>query len=232
MVGNCSFSELGLRGQVVLITGAGRGLGRAYAEIISEAGASVVVQDAGVDEEGENPNPACAVEVADALKAKGRSALAVFETLGDFRSCSEVVAVAHGWMGRLDGVIHNAGLVIWRDPTNVDESLYRRMMGVASQAAYGLCVAALPIMRAQGYGRLVLTSSGWALRPSEGSQRLVLYAQAKTAQVGLAIALARNAGHSEICTNVIVPVAKTRTYNGAFRLAVWNLKLWRAPLLG
>jgi len=103
VVGNCSFSELGLRGQVVLITGAGRGLGRAYAEIISEAGASVVVQDAGVDEEGENPNPACAVEVADALKAKGRSALAVFETLGDFRSCSEVVAVAHGRMGRLDG---------------------------------------------------------------------------------------------------------------------------------
>ena len=118
-------SDLGLAGRVGLVTGAGRGLGRTYAAALARQGARVVVHDAGVDQDGRNPNPAVAAAVAEELRAEGGSALTV--------------------------------------------------------------------LRAQGFGRIVLTTTGWALVPSEGSDRLVLYSHGKGAQFGLAKAPATRA---------------------------------------
>ena len=204
--------DLGLRDRVVLITGAGRGLGYSYARTLAREGAHVVVHDAGVDKDGLAPDSACANTIADELRHEGGSTFALTDLLSDAEACRRVVSATIERFGRLDGLIHNAGLVIWRDPADVDEELYRRLTGVNNDAAFWLCSAALPVMRDQGFGRIVLTSSGWALEPYRGSDELVLYSHGKGAQLGLAMALAKGAGHPGIFTNVITPVANTRIF--------------------
>ena len=209
-----SLGGLGLTGRVVLVTGAGRGLGRSYAQALARQGASVVVHDAGVDQEGRNPDPSCARQVADGVNEDGGAASAMTGLLGDADSCRQLVEAVVERYGRLDGLIHNAGLVIWRDPAQLDEEAYKRMADINADAAFWLCAAALPIMRTQGFGRIVLTTSGWALVPHPGSDRLIAYSHGKAAQFGLAMALSKGAGHPEILTNAIAPVANTRMYSG------------------
>lgn len=207
-------TDLGLEDRVVLITGAGRGLGRAYADCLARHGARVVVHDAGVGEDGRDPDPSCAGQAAEALTAAGGTAVAVTELLRDADSCRRVVAAALEAFGRLDALIHSAGLVVWRDAAEVDGDLYARLTGVNNEAAFWLCSAALPAMRARGFGRIVLTTSGWALGPYAGAGDLALYCHGKGAQFGLAMALAKNGGDPEIRTNLLSPVANTRMYHG------------------
>lgn len=204
---------LGLEGRVVLVTGAGRGLGRAYARLLARHGARVAVHDAGVDTEGGHPDPSCAALVAEEIEAAGGTALALTELLDGAEACRRIVAATLDHYGRIDALIHSAGLVIRSDTADVDEALYRRSTDVNCDAAFWLCSAVLPAMRAQGFGRIVLTTSGWGLVPSPGSEQLVLYCHGKGAQFGLAMGLANAAGHDEVKTNVLAPVANTRMYS-------------------
>ncbi len=204
--------DLGLKDRVILITGAGRGLGRAYALTLGRHGATVVVHDAGVDPDGRGSDPSCTQAVADQIRSDGGTAAALTELLGDAGSARRLIGAVLDRFGRLDGLVHNAGLVIWCDTAGVDEDTFARQNGVGTDAAFWLSSAALPAMRAQGYGRIVLTSSGWALKPSQGSDELALYCLGKGAQLGLAMALAEGAGHPDLRTNVIVPVANTRIF--------------------
>ena len=206
--------SLGLEGRVVLVTGAGRGLGRAYAETLARQGAQVVLHDGGVDQLGGSPDPSVAEAVAEGIRAEGGQAKAVTEVLSDAASCRRVVAAALESQGRLDGLIHSAGLVIRGDLADLEEPEVATSNAVNSEAAIWLCAAALPAMRAQGYGRIVLTTSGWGLTPSKGSDRLTLYSHGKGAQFGLAMALAEGAGHEDIKTNAISPIANTRIFTG------------------
>ena len=207
--------ELGLRGRCILVTGAGRGLGRAYALSLARMGARVAVHDAGVGPEGEGSDPDPADSVVGEIESLGGSALILRDLLTDKGSCDRIVAAALEHFGRLDGLIHNAGLVAWRDTASVDEALYRRLTAVNSDAAFWLCAAALPAMREAGFGRILLTTSGWALQPAQGSGELTLYCHGKGAQFGLAMALAHGTGHPDILCNLLSPVAKTRVYRGA-----------------
>ncbi|MBV9054879.1 MAG: SDR family NAD(P)-dependent oxidoreductase, partial [Hyphomicrobiales bacterium] len=110
--------------------------------------------------------------------------------------------------------IHNAGIVLWRDPADVETEDYSLSSRVNNDAAFFLVSTVLPGMRAQGFGRIVLTTSGWALAPATGSQELALYAHGKGAQLGLGMALSQGAGHPNIRTNLIAPVAATRIFRG------------------
>ena len=201
---------LGLTDRVVLVTGAARGIGRAYAEVLARNGAWVALHDAGVDYDGREANPQCAVDAATELTDRRLRAIAFTTLLDRPESCRQLVREVCDRFGRLDAMIHNAGIVPWRDPALVDQDLYERSASVNNESAFWLTSAALPIMRAQEFGRIVLTTSGWALEPANGSDELALYAHGKGAQLGLAMALARGAGHSNILTNLIAPVANTR----------------------
>src|SRR5215211_4407034 len=106
-------SEIRFDGQVALVTGSGRGLGAAYARALGARGAAVVVHDAGVDVDGSGGDPAPANAVVGEIEAAGGTAVACHENLESESACIATVEFALGSFGRLDVVIHNAGLVIW-----------------------------------------------------------------------------------------------------------------------
>lgn len=209
-----SSTSLDLEGRVILITGAARGLGRAYANLLARHGAHIGVHDAGVNLEGSIVDPMFAKKTTGELLAEGLTAAAFIILLNGASSCRRLIFHVVKRFGRLDALIHNAGIVSWRDPAAVDPESFARSSRVNNEAAFFLTSAALQFMRERGFGRLVFTTSGWALQPASGSDELARYAHGKGAQFGLAMALARGAGHPNIRTNVIAPVAATRILRG------------------
>jgi NAD(P)-dependent dehydrogenase (short-subunit alcohol dehydrogenase family) len=150
--------------QVVLVTGAGRGLGRAYARLFAARGAALLVHDAGVALDGSSSDPGVADAVVDELRAGGARAEASYDDLGTRAGCMATVEAAVDRLGRVDALVHSAGLALRAPGKDVDESLWRRSMAVNLESAFWLAQAAFPTMRRQAYGRIVLTVSGHGLR--------------------------------------------------------------------
>lgn len=199
-----------LQDRVILVTGAARGLGLAYARCLIAHGAKVAMHDGGVDQDGHNPDPTI---IADAARSIGsENVLPIPGLLNTKQDCAAVLSTAVDHFGRIDGLINNAGVVLWKDTAAVDAEAFSSSSAINHEAAFWLCQGALNHMRAQGYGRIVLTSSTWSLAPYPGSTELTLYAMSKAAQFGLGMALANGTGHPDIKVNVIAPVANTRIY--------------------
>lgn len=199
-------------GQAVLVTGGGRGLGRAYALLLSERGASVLVHDAGVAPDGAGSDQAVADAVVAEIRATGGVAEAAYDNLETREGCERAVAAVVQTFGRLDALVHSAGLSLHRTLEETDEETWSRVLRVNSEAAFRLARAAFPVMRTQRYGRIVLTLSGHGLYPDPSSAQLVAYATTKAAQFGLLNALAAAGGPDGVRVNAISPVAATRMF--------------------
>ncbi len=197
-------------GQVVAVTGAGRGLGAAYAKLLADQGASVLVHDAGVDHDGSGGDPAVAQAVAEEITHDGGRAVSLTRNLLDPDACDEVVETALSSFGRLDALVHNAGLVIWEDTAHPSDEAWSRTMAVNADAGFRLIRRALEPMRANGYGRIVVTTSGRATDPDGAAPGLVSYAAAKMAVLGLMVGFRANVREHDIHLNAISPVAATR----------------------
>ena len=197
-------------GQTIVVTGAGRGLGAAYARLIASRGGAVVVHDAGVAQDGSGFDPSVADAVAAEITAAGGIAAAFSENLEDPAACSRVVDYAVSRFGRLDALICNAGLVVFADLEATDPGLWDRMVAIGVNAPFHLTRAAVPHMLRQGYGRIVLTTSGRAMRVDNCVPGLTAYATTKMAQIGLMVGLAAELGERAIQVNAISPVAATR----------------------
>jgi len=197
-------------GQVALVTGAGRGLGAEYARLLASRGASVVVHDAGVTADGDGFDPSVADEVAQQISAEGGRAVACYENLEDGAACRHLVQFAIDRFGRLDVLIHNAGLVVFSELKETSEKVWNRMVNLGVHAPYHLIRTALPIMQQQRYGRIVLTTSGRAFRVSDCVPGLVGYSVGKMAQLGLMVAVAAENQGNGVHINAISPVAATR----------------------
>ena len=197
-------------GQVAVVTGAGRGLGAAYARLLAARGARVVVHDAGVAQDGTGFDPSVADGVAQQIVADGGTAAACHENLEEEAACCRVVQFAVDRFGRLDALIHNAGLVVFADLADTGSQLWDRMVNLGVHAPFHLIQAAVPHMRRQQYGRIVLTTSGRALRVADCVPGLTAYAVGKTAQLGLMVAVAAEHHDAGIRVNAISPVAATR----------------------
>ena len=115
-------NEIRFDERVVLVTGAGRGLGAAYARAFAARGASVVVHDAGVERDGSGGDPAVADAVVAEIAAAGGTAIAAYENLEAEGAGPKLVELAVERFGRLDAVVHNAGLVIWEEIEVADAS--------------------------------------------------------------------------------------------------------------
>ena len=112
--------------------------------------------------------------------------------------------------GRLDALVHNAGLVVFASLDETGLQVWDSMVALGVHAPFQLARAAVPHMRRQGYGRIVLTTSGRAMRVESGAPGLVAYSVGKMAQVGLMVGLAAELQGTGIHVNAISPVAATR----------------------
>jgi NAD(P)-dependent dehydrogenase (short-subunit alcohol dehydrogenase family) len=201
--------EIRFDGRTVLVTGAGRGLGAAYARALADRGASVVVHDAGVTKDGRDADPTVADSVAAEIVAAGGSAVAAYEDLRGEDACFALVARTLDAFGRIDAIVHNAGLHVL-EPLETAEPTWDAVLRTSIDAPFHLTRAAWPALVQQGYGRLVFTTSAHAmhLKPSLAGE--AAYAAGKAGAVGLMLAVAaEGAGHG-VRANAIAPVAATR----------------------
>jgi NAD(P)-dependent dehydrogenase (short-subunit alcohol dehydrogenase family) len=197
-------SEIRFEGRVVLVTGAGRGLGAAYARAFASRGASIVVHDAGVEPDGSGGDPGIAEAVADEI-----GGAACVENLESEEACRRVVEFALDRFGRLDVVVHNAGLVAWDELEQADRS-WERLRRVNVDAPFHLTRLAFGAMREQGYGRFVFTTSGRAMAMERTRPGLAAYAVGKMAHFALMIVTAAEGEAHGILANAVAPAARTR----------------------
>lgn len=195
-----------LTGRVALVTGAGRGLGRAYAITLARLGARVAVNSRSADS---------VAAVVDAIAQQGGEARACPGDLSEPGVPAAVVAAAVAGFGRLDVVVNNAGgSEVPSVPFAATETVHRdAMMQQNFATAWDVTAAAWPYLEAGGYGRVVLFASPLAFYGQPG---LVGYAAAKGALVGLARTLAAEGAEHGITVNVVNPVADTGQSPDAF----------------
>lgn len=198
--------------RVILITGAGRGLGLAYARTLAELGATVVLQDIGAGSDGFGMDAEVAKQAASQLRSEGLEVVAIDGAIDTRVGCHLLIEQCARNYGRLDGFIHNAGWVAYQPIEQIEDDAFDRMMTVAAKAPMWLAQAAWPMMRAAGYGRIVVTTSCRALYPQYVQRGLAAYAAAKLAAAGIVNVLAEEGRPHGIMVNAISPVAKTRMW--------------------
>ncbi len=193
-------------GQVAVVTGAGRGLGRAYARLLAARGAHVVVNDLGASMAGDGADVGPAAAVVAEIEAGGGSALADAHDVSTPDGGAALVAGALERFGRIDALVANAGIIRWAGLPEADADNLERHLAVHVGGAFHPARAAWPHLVAQGYGRIVLTTSSGML----GLPTNLGYATAKGAVFGMARSLATAGAPHGIKVNCIAPAAQTR----------------------
>lgn len=195
--------------QAALVTGAGRGLGAAYARALAERGASVVVHDAGLALDGGGGDSAVADAVVDEIDRAGGTAVPAYEDLRSKEACVDLVAFAVETFGRLDAIVHNAGLLVFESLEEPHPS-WDAVVRTSLDAPFHITRAAWPTMVEQGNGRLVFTTSGRAMRLKDSVSGLAAYSAGKMGAFGLMLAVAAEGAQHGIRANAVSPVAATR----------------------
>jgi NAD(P)-dependent dehydrogenase (short-subunit alcohol dehydrogenase family) len=199
-------SEHTFEGRVAVVTGAGRGIGRAHALLLADRGASVVVNDLGGSMEGDGADTAPASAVADEIVAAGGAAIADTNDVATVTGAEALVDAAVECFGRLDILINNAGIVIWAGFPKVDADVLEKHVAVHVFGSFHTTRAAWPHMVEQGYGRIVMTTSTGMF----GLPNNLSYATAKAAVIGLTRSLTTAGAAHGIKVNCIAPAAVTR----------------------
>jgi len=199
-------SEFRFDGRVAVVTGAGRGIGRAYAVLLAARGASVVVNDLGgsIKGVGEDEGPAAAV--VDEIVAAGGKAIADNNDVSATDGGQPLIDAALQQFGRIDILINNAGIMRWAGLPDLGDDDFERHLAVHVGGSFNTARAAWPHMVEQGYGRIVMTTSTGML----GLPNNTSYATAKGGVVGLARSLATAGAAHGIKVNLIAPGAFTR----------------------
>lgn len=198
-------------GRVAIISGAGRGLGRAYALLLAARGAKVVVNDNGSAILGGDHDTGPAAEVVAEITAAGGTALANTDSVATPEGAAAIVQAAIDAYGRADIVIHNAGNVRRGAVHEMSVEDYHAVLDVHLHGGFYLARAAIPHMRAHGFGRFVLTSS---IGGFYGNANIVNYAVSKAGMMGLSRAIAVENAAYGIHSNLILPGAVTRLSEG------------------
>ena len=206
-------ADLGYDGKVAIITGAGGGLGRQHALLMASRGALVVVNDLGGAVDGSGSDKGAAQKVVDEIISLGGEAVADTNSVSTPEGGEAIVAGAVKAFGRVDIVINNAGILRDKSFHNMDPSLMNPVFDVHLKGAFHVTQPAFILMREQGYGRIVSTSSAAGIFGNFGQTN---YGAAKMGLVGFTRVLAVEGAKYNIKANAIAPLALTRMTESLF----------------
>jgi NAD(P)-dependent dehydrogenase (short-subunit alcohol dehydrogenase family) len=199
--------KLRFDGRVVLVTGAGRGMGRSHAQLFAARGAKVVVSDVGTSMVGTGTDESVAAQAVAEIKAAGGDAVAYTEDLGTESGARGAVRCALDTYGRLDALVHNAGLAIGGLPFEKEtRANLDILLRVNTYAAFAMIGEAWPTMQRQRYGRIVLIGSTGMY----GIPGSLFYGTAKASYVGFARNFMEEAASTGVNINVVCPSGVSR----------------------
>ena len=207
-------------GRVAIVTGAGGGLGRQHALGLAARGAKVVVNDLGGTLDGNGGTPSAALAVVEEIRSAGGEAMASGSSVTDFGAVQAMVADAMRAWGSIDILVNNAGILRDKSFSKMDLADFRLVMDVHLMGAVHCCKAVWDIMRAQNYGRIVMTTSSSGLYGNFGQTN---YGAAKMALVGLMQTLSIEGAKNDIRVNCLAPTAATRMTENLMPEAVLKL---------
>jgi NAD(P)-dependent dehydrogenase (short-subunit alcohol dehydrogenase family) len=204
-------SELRFDNRVAVITGGGRGLGRAHALLLAARGAKIVVNDPGTSMQGDATEEAPADALVTEIKALGGEAVASTDSVATPAGAKAIVKTATDAFGRLDILIHSAGNVRRGLLTDISYEDFESVLAVHLKGAFHMVREAFPLMAAQQYGRIVLTGS---INGLYGKANNANYALCKAGFMGLSNTAALEGKDVGVRSNVIIPAAVTRMSEG------------------
>ena len=206
-----------LKGKVAVVTGAGRGIGRATATLMAQEGASVVVNDIGSALSGDGTSTSPADEVVTEIRKQGGTAVANYDSVASLNGGQAIIKTALDNFKRIDILVNNAGVLrAYKDAdvqqerkkfTETTEEDLDTLMAVNVKGPFACILAALPEMMKQGSGRIINLSSSAAIGVIGGG---VDYCASKAGVLGLTRALAQELGECGISVCAILPAAMTR----------------------
>ncbi len=200
--------EIRFDGRVAIVTGAGAGLGRAYALELAKRGAKVVVNDYGGPRDGAGAGSSTpADKVVEEIKAAGGEALANYDNVATAAGGAAIVKSALDAFGQVDILINNAGILRDKSFLKMDPENWQAVLGVHLNGAYNVTRPAFAAMRETGYGRIVMTTSAAGLYGNFGQTN---YSSAKLGVVGFMNTLKLEGAKYNVKVNTIAPVAASR----------------------
>lgn len=198
-----------VKDKVAVVTGAGRGIGRAVAILMAQEGAKVVVNDYGVNPDGTGSSPPGAEEVVEEIRKAGGEAVANFDTVATAEGGENIIKTAVEKLGGMHILVNNAGIVRDRMIFNLTEDDWDAVVKVHLYGHFHCTQPASIIMRRQQWGRIINISSGAGLGVMGSSN----YAAAKEGIVGFTRAIAHDMRKYNVTCNAIRPLALTRHFD-------------------
>ena len=200
-------SRIDFTGRVAIVTGAGGGLGRNHAIELAKRGAKVVVNDLGGSKTGTGSSSSAADHVVEEIRGLGGQAVPNYDNVATLVGGENIVRTAIDAFGKVDILINNAGILLDSTFSKMDEKNWDAVVAVHLKGTFCVTRPAFIHMMHQGYGRIIMTTSGSGLFGNFGQTN---YASAKMGVVGFANVLKLEGAKYNIKTNVLAPVAGTR----------------------
>jgi NAD(P)-dependent dehydrogenase (short-subunit alcohol dehydrogenase family) len=200
-------NELRFDGQVAVITGAGGGLGKEYALLLASRGARVLVNDIGGSVTGDGSNSEAAQAAAAEIRQLGGEAVADNHSVTSPEGGQAIIDAAQNAWGRVDIVINNAGIVRDAPFEDMTAEQFEPLLDVHLRGAFHVTRPAWKVMREQGYGRILNTTSAAGILGNAGMSN---YGSAKTGLIGFTRVLAAEGADRNIKVNAVAPIAFTR----------------------
>jgi NAD(P)-dependent dehydrogenase (short-subunit alcohol dehydrogenase family) len=194
-------------GKVAIVTGAGNGLGRSHALALAERGAKVVVNDLGGARDGSGASSEAAQEVVRLIESQGGEAIAHGANVAKMEEVEDMVKQAMDKWGRVDILINNAGILRDKSFSKMSIDDFKLVMDVHLMGSVNCTKAVWEIMKEQGYGRIVMTTSSSGLYGNFGQSN---YGAAKMAVIGFMNTLVLEGAKYDIRVNALAPTAGTR----------------------